>query len=207
MTDVIETRIAKELIYANEDTRNMSRRAIEYVENIAIPAHRDFYQTLKHLTKQAYKQLDVESPAEKLLPENTKAILTSLKEGEKYTLFFMNDWGFPCSQKIRFHSYDVEAYAQYNTSAVIYFKCKGGRTIKGKRIFGDQELYIFMGWVDVKDDMFVETVSEEPKLKVEKARACFDPQYIKDGLASVNQKPAVVNLKRSNIEGVLYENL
>ena len=188
---MIDKRIARELIGANSDVNKLSQRVVDYVDNIAIVSNRAFRQILDAMTKQAYKEAGIETLAEKVLNEDTKAAVKNMKPGEKYTLFFMNDFGFPCSQKIRFHSYDIDKYAQYHTSIVIAFKCKGGRSIQSKRIYGRNKIYVFKGWVDVKDDMFVTMISSK-YVNIKKTRRSFDEQYITDGLNSVDQKPIVL---------------
>lgn len=193
MKTLIENRIAKELTDVNGNVNELSQRVVDYVNNIAITYNRNFHLTLDALTRQAYKQLGIESPAEKALNSETKEAVKSLVSGEKYTLFFLNEWGFPCSQQIRFDSYEIKAYAQYNTSVSIFFKNKGSRAINGKRVFGEKKVFIFKGWVNVKDDMFVKTTTNNKAgLRVSHSRTCFDPQYIQDAFDSVNQKPVVL---------------
>ena len=58
-------------------------------------------------------------------------------------------------------------------------------------IYGRNKIYVFKGWVDVKDDMFVATISGK-YVNIKKTRRSFDEQYITDGLNSVDQKPIVL---------------
>ena len=188
---MIDKRIARELINTNRNVNKLSKRVVDFIDNIAETSNCPFHQILKRMTKQAYKEAGRETHAEKVLNKETFSALKNMKPGEKYTLFFINEFGFPCSQKIRFHSYDIDKYAQYRTSIVIAFKCKGCRSIDSKRIYGKNKVYIFKGWVDVKDDMFVETISSK-YVNIKKTRRSFDEQYISDGLNSVDQKPIVL---------------
>ena len=41
-----------------------------------------------------------------------KALYGKLQEGKRYTLVYMNDFGFPVAQKITFHSMHTKTYAQ-----------------------------------------------------------------------------------------------
>lgn len=42
------------------------------------------------------------------------ALYNKLHSGKKYTLVYLNDFGFPVAEKITFHSMETTTYAQYN---------------------------------------------------------------------------------------------
>ena len=43
-----------------------------------------------------------------------KALYNKLQEGKRYTLVYLNEFGFPVAQKITFHSMKAKTYAQYS---------------------------------------------------------------------------------------------
>lgn len=114
-----------------------------------------------------------------------------LKEGNKYTLVYLNDFGFPIAQKITFHSIKCCTYAQYSDCVKMTFTPYKKRN-KWEKIFYNCSLMIFEGWQNIKESDTHEVISTTDSLKVTKSKySCFDARYI-DDLEKAFKNPLVV---------------
>lgn len=120
-----------------------------------------------------------------------KALYGKLQEGKRYTLVYMNDFGFPVAQKITFHSMHTKTYAQYSDVMEIIFTPYRKRT-RYKKLFYNCSLMIFEGWQDLKEENIKETISNNNNVKVTKSKyGCFDSRYI-DDLEKCFKNPIVI---------------
>lgn len=133
-----------------------------------------------------------------------KAVYGKLEEGRKYTLVYLNDFGFPVTQKITFHSMDCRTYAQHSDVIEMFFTPYRKRN-QYRQIFYNQSLMIFEGWQDMKESDTKETIKENDSMKVTKSKyACFDARYI-DDLEHVFKNPIVVYKDyKTGVNGKIY---
>ena len=127
-----------------------------------------------------------------------------LKEGNKYTLVYINDFGFPTVQKITFHSIKCCTYAQYSDCVRMTFTPYRKRN-KWEKIFYNCSLMIFEGWQDIRESDTTKLISETDFVKVTRSKySCFDARYI-DDLEKTLKNPVVVykNYKTGN-NGKIY---
>ena len=74
-----------------------------------------------------------------------------LKNGEKYTLLFINDFAFPCVQKITLESIEERQYAQYKDAVRIVFRPYKKRNCYQKYFHnGYKRFAVLKGWFDVQ---------------------------------------------------------
>lgn len=119
--------------------------------------------------------------------------LTALTLYEKYTLFFYNDFGFPCVLPVRMYGVEVREYAQYPEAAFLQYIPKGKRRLVEQIITPRQKVAIWPGWLDVDADMFVSLEkSEATGCTVRRTLRCFSPEYLARALASVTEKPFIL---------------
>lgn len=133
-----------------------------------------------------------------------KALYNKLVEGEKYTLVYLNDFGFPVAQKIVFQSMELTTYAQYSDVVKMIFKPYRKRSLYQK-YFYNNSLMIFEGWQDMKESDTMETLKDNESIKVTKSKySCFDARYIED-LENIFKNPIVIykNFKEGK-NGKLY---
>lgn len=120
-----------------------------------------------------------------------KALYNKLEEGEKYTLVYLNDFGFPVAQKITFHSMKCATYAQYSDVIEMIFTPYRKRNQYRKYFYNDS-LMIFKGWQDMKEEDTHETLKDNESVKITMSKyACFDSRYI-DDLEKVFKTPVVI---------------
>ena len=126
-----------------------------------------------------------------------KALYNKLVEGGKYTLVYLNDFGFPVAQKITFHSMKCTAYAQYSDVIEMVFTPYRKRS-QYKKYFYNCSLMIFEGWQDLKEEDTKEVLKDDGNIRTTKSKyGCFDGRYIED-LEAVF-KNAVVSYKKYEV--------
>lgn len=133
-----------------------------------------------------------------------KALYNKLKEGEKYTLVYLNDFGYPVAQKIKFHSMKCTTYAQYSDVVEMVFTPYRKRSQVKKRFY-ESSLMVFKGWQELKEDDTHEVLKNNESVKITKSKySCFDSRYIDDLENSF--KDAVVIYKNYKIgkNGKMY---
>lgn len=133
-----------------------------------------------------------------------KALYNKLVEGERYTLVYLNDFGFPVAQKIIFQSMELTTYAQYSDVVKMIFKPYRKRSLYQK-YFYNNSLMIFKGWQDMKESDTKEILKDNDSLKIIKSKySGFDARYI-DDLEKVFKNPVVIykNFKEGK-NGKLY---
>lgn len=133
-----------------------------------------------------------------------KALYNKLKEGEKYTLVYLNDFGYPVAQKIKFHSMKCTTYAQYSDVVEMVFTPYRKRSQVKKRFY-ESSLMVFKGWQELKEEDTHEVLKNNESVKITKSKySCFDSRYIDDLENSF--KDAVVIYKNYKIgkNGKMY---
>lgn len=106
-----------------------------------------------------------------------KAIINAnLIVGNKYTLVYMNEFGFPVADKIVFKGVSPCQYAQY-TDAVKMTARRARKRTDERITFYDCSLAIYEGWKELPDE--VSHVKINDHLKQSKY-SCFDARYFED---------------------------
>ena len=110
-----------------------------------------------------------------------KAILSAnMQEGKKYTLVYLNDFGFPVLDKITFYGCSPCQYAQYTDAVKMIFKRARKRTMMGKYFYGTS-LAIYEGWYDIsKEDTYKKTGESSTVTTYISKYTCFDSRYFSD---------------------------
>lgn len=109
-----------------------------------------------------------------------KAIFNAnLKSGNKYTLIYINDFGFPVANKIVFNRFEFTTYAQH--ADVVKMECKRIRKRNNMQMYlYNKSLIILDGWHDLKDeDIYIIKDKGDVITKMSKY-GCFDSCYIDD---------------------------
>lgn len=120
-----------------------------------------------------------------------KALYNKLEEGEKYTLVYLNEFGSPVAEKIKFHSMKCATYAQYSDVVEMLFTPYRKRTQTKKRFY-NCSLMIFKGWQDMKEENTHKILENNKAVKITMSKyACFDCRYIED-LEKVFKNPVVI---------------
>jgi hypothetical protein len=106
-----------------------------------------------------------------------KAIINAkLIKGNKYTLVYMNEFGFPVADKIVFKGVSPCQYAQYTDAIKITAK----RAIKRSDVyinFYDCSLAIYKGWHDLSEEVTHNKISDNLR---QSKYSCFDARFFKD---------------------------
>lgn len=119
------------------------------------------------------------------------ALYNKLQPGKRYTLVYLNEFGFPVTQKITFHSMRTTTYAQYSDVMEMIFTPYRKRT-QYRKFFYNCSMMIFEGWQDLKEEEVKETLEDNKNVKITKSKyGCFDRRYI-DDLENCFKNPVVI---------------
>jgi hypothetical protein len=100
--------------------------------------------------------------------------------GEKVTIVKFSEFGFPVVFETVLHKVENEPYAQYKESLVLIHKPKRKRTLWKNRILPNEELLVYHGWLNIKDEMFYNITKTAGMTMKESKYGCFDDQYLHD---------------------------
>lgn len=132
------------------------------------------------------------------------ALYNKLQPGKKYTLVYLNEFGFPVAQKITFHSMRTTTYAQYSDVMEMIFTPYRKRT-KYRKLIYNCSMMIFEGWQDLKEEEVKETLEDNKNVKITKSKyGCFDCRYI-DDLENCFKNPVVIYKDyKTGVNGKIY---
>ncbi len=113
--------------------------------------------------------------------ELQRTILSAnMQQGRKYTLVYLNEFGFPVADRIVFHSISICQYAQFTDAVKITFKRYRKRSYDGC-YFYDQSIAIYEGWHELKKEDTYNKVEETEKVTMWKSKySCFDAAFFTD---------------------------
>lgn len=137
-------------------------------------------------------------------PLQSALAAAELIPGHRYTLVYLNDFGFPIAQKITFDSMSFTTYAQHSDVVKLVFTPYRKRSKCSQRFY-NSSLMIFDGWQDMNENDISETIREDEQIKVTKSKySCFSASYIED-LEKVFERPVMIykDYKRG-VNGKLY---
>lgn len=132
------------------------------------------------------------------------ALYNKLHSGKKYTLVYLNDFGFPVAEKITFHSVRSSTYAQHSDVMEMIFTPYRKRT-QYRKFFYNCSMMFFEGWQDLKEEEIKVTLEDNKNVKITKSKyGCFDSRYI-DDLENCFKNPVVIfkNYK-TGVNGKIY---
>ena len=133
-----------------------------------------------------------------------KALYGKLQEGKRYTLVYLNDFGFPVAQKITFHSMNATTYAQYSDVMEIIFTPYRKRS-KYKKYFYNCSFMVFEGWQDLKEEYTKEIIESNENFKIVKSKyGCFDSRYIDDLEKCFNNPIVIYKNYKIGVNGKSY---
>ena len=114
-----------------------------------------------------------------------------LKPGERYTIFYLSDLGFPVTRKITFQAMWPCKYAQYTDAVKIRCREPRKRSDVVTTLY-NQSVAIYAGWKDLQREDTHEKVSDENGVEVWRMKyGCFDHRLFEDGIKSLGQ-PLVI---------------
>lgn len=132
------------------------------------------------------------------------ALYNKLQSGKKYTLVYLNEFGFPVAQKITFHSMRTTTYAQYSDVMEMIFTPYWKRS-QYRKLFHNCSIMIFEGWQDLKEEKIKETLEDNKSVKITRSKyESFDSRYI-DDLENCFKNPVVIYKNyRKGVNGKIY---
>lgn len=113
-------------------------------------------------------------------------IAGKLVPGNKYTLVYLNDFGWPVSQKITLHSTEETHYSQYDDAVRFVFKPYRKRNYYQK-YFYNCSLAIYNGWVDLDKNVGYQVEKRNGMVIRKSLYGCFDARFYIDAVASLGE--------------------
>lgn len=127
-----------------------------------------------------------------------------LVPGEKYTLAYCNEFGFPVTQKITLDSVQLATYAQYSDCVRLVFKPYRKRT-KYAKTFYNTSLLIFEGWQDLPENFGFTVERETADCTMLKSNySCFDSRYIDDMEKVLKHLVVIYKNYKTGVNGKVY---
>lgn len=124
--------------------------------------------------------------------------------GNKYTLVYLNDWGFPVAHKITFVTMYPCQYAQYTDAMRIQYKMYRRRGVF-ESVFHEQSIVVYSGWIDLPENFGSEIVRKSDDVTVTKSKySCFDSRYMDDALSVLPEPLMVWKNYRTGVNGRIY---
>lgn len=115
--------------------------------------------------------------------------------GKKITIFKYSDFGFPLSIQCEMRDVFLQDYAQYKNLVHIVYRPKGKKTDYVCRIYDHSTVIIYEGYVDLKADMYVETLKSSEDVTVRHSLLSFSNEYAEIAMQSTNLKPVFSQIK------------
>ncbi|MEC1685991.1 LPD29 domain-containing protein [Bacillus mojavensis] len=116
-----------------------------------------------------------------------------LEKGEKYTLFYISDFGSLITERITYDSYSPTKYAQYDNAVKLTYKPENKRNLYYRHFYSD--LLMFKGWHSLPDTVLnnVEVRPEGIKIIHSKYHSCDKRQFdeVLDYLNEKSFKPLI----------------
>ena len=109
-----------------------------------------------------------------------------LVPGNKYTLVYLNDFGWPVSQKITLYSTQETSYVQYDDAVLFVFKPYKKRKLY-QQCFCNCSLAIYDGWLDLDRHVGYQ-VEKRGEVTIRKSLYdCFDARFFTDSIESLGE--------------------
>ena len=117
---------------------------------------------------------------ETALPFQKAFMECGMQENGKYTLVYVDDFGFPVAHKITLKGFYICEYAQYKDAVKIIYRGKGQRTDREMTLY-NKSIAIYKGWKDIPESITYETVKDDGYTIIRKSRYTgFDARYFTD---------------------------
>ena len=127
-----------------------------------------------------------------------------MKPGGRYTIFRLNEFGWPVAQKITFEGMELTTYAQHwDTVALAY---RGARKQRSeKQFFFHGSFAICEGWQDLPENFGQEVLKSTRSVTISKSKyGCFDSRYFEDIKKILKNVLVVLEDYQTGADGKVY---
>lgn len=125
--------------------------------------------------------------------------------GNKYTLAYIGEFGFPVSVRITYHCATLSTYAQYGDAVKITYTLARARTQRVKYLYGESFM-VYDGWRELDQSVTFESKGVSNGFSVTASKyASFDERYIDDIKAVWPDYIIAYDHNRVRRDGVSYE--
>lgn len=124
-------------------------------------------------------------------PFQRAVFAAGLAPGQRYTLVYLGEFGFPIVEKITFQRLELTTYAQHSDVVRMIYK-PYRKSSSYSNLFYNSSLLIFDGWQDLPEAATVDIIKDDGAIKMTRSKyGCFDARYIEDA-AKLLKNPVLV---------------
>lgn len=196
VTATAHTKKEYERAFSTVCRRYMNDLTDEHVQRYLLKSGLMEYETIEEI-----KQFYIDNAG-----ELQKTVLSAnMQQGKKYTLVYLNEFGFPVADRIVFHSFSICKYVQFTDAVKMTFKRYRKRSYDAC-FFYDQSIAIYEGWHELKKDDTYNKVKESDKVTTWKSKySCFDAAFFTDMVARLGKPVAEYrNFKIRESDGKVF---
>ena len=137
-------------------------------------------------------------------PIQTAFLKAGMKHGGRYTIFRLNDFGYPVAQKIEFQSMTLTTYAQHwDAVELIYRPCRSRKVYKTWFYVGS--FAICKGWQDLPENFGYEVLQSSSGVTISRSKyGCFDSRFFEDMKAVIKDVLTISEDYRVGVNGKVY---
>lgn len=133
-----------------------------------------------------------------------EVLSAELQEGKRYTLVYLNEFGFPVADNITLSSVYPCQYAQYTDAVAFRFKRKKART-ETVHYFYDCSLAVFEGWHTLEKEDTFEKVRETASATMYKSKySSFDARYFIELVQKLGSPILQYSCFKIGVDGKIY---
>ena len=127
-----------------------------------------------------------------------------MKPGERYTIFCLNEFGYPVAQKIEFKSMKLTTYAQHwDVVEMIYRPCRRQKIYK--KWFYSGSFAICKGWQELPENFGFEMLQSSSGATISRSKyGCFDARFFEDMKAVIRDVLAISEDYQTGVNGKVY---
>lgn len=152
---------------------------LEY-EVMALDANNDELDTIRPETEEGARQAFADLFNKYAGPFQRAVFAANLTPYHRYTLVYLNEFGFPVADRIVLHSVEPSTYAQHDDVMKFTFTPYRGRR-EWCKSFHNSSLLIFDGWQELDRSAIYNVVSDDGNVRCSMTKySCFSASYIED---------------------------
>lgn len=127
-----------------------------------------------------------------------------MRPGKHYTIFRLNDFGYPVAQKIEFKSVKPTTYAQHwDAVELVYRPCRGRSSFK--TWFYEGSFAICEGWQDLPENFGYEVLQSTCGVTLSRSKyGCFDSRFFDEMKEVMKNVLAISEDYRVGVNGKVY---
>ena len=127
-----------------------------------------------------------------------------MKKNERYTIFRLNEFGYPVARKITFQSMKLTTYAQHRDAVKLFYRPCRSRKVYETWLY-EGSFAICRGWQDLPKNFGYEVLQSSSGVTISKSKyGCFDSRFFEDMKEIIRDVLVVSEDYRVGVNGKVY---